>query len=177
VTGPLVVPAVAKTGAREDHPMRSFLIRGATVRKLIIAVVLVAPVVTGSAAAQVPPGSVSEYHFVPDAAPAGGSISVDGTCRFGDHPATGVLVRLARTVSPGSGKEPFDTSKVIAVNTDGTFGGQLPIPAEAPPDQYHLVLACQDGDVLFGQQQFPFTVEPGTSPPANPITAKPVLTG
>lgn len=161
-------------------------------RLLILALAILALLGLGSAAVVGAQDGGPTFVYSPTSGAPGTRIQLSGTCPFGaGGRGDAAFVRLARVVS--AGETPFDTSVTMPVREDGTFSGELVVPADAPPDEYELRMNCIAGDQTFGDQERPFQVLPGTgssttttvsspttlpvAPPASPVDRDPTYTG
>lgn len=106
-------------------------------------------------------GGYSDAQISTDQGEPGTVIEVSGTCQFKpDIPATDVNIVLSQRQEPW-----YSTSKLLPVEPDSTFSGELVVPVDAPVDDYRLSVTCFADDQAFGTHDFDFEVLEG---PPNP---------
>jgi hypothetical protein len=135
---------------------------------------LVAVLAACALVAAAPPDDTFELAGDPVAVTQGDVIQLDGTCWAETiGPADQARVRLSRVVPPGSGVTPFDTSVELEVAADGSFGGGLTVPPDAPAGDHRLSGVCVFADQVRGLPTSDVTVtgEPTTTTTTTTTTA------
>ncbi len=128
--------------AAEQHrharrgPMRR---RHLVVASVTAAVAAACTFFTSAAAQQEKPGTSSEFNFSPPSGPPG-TDQVSGKCEWQGAPAERAFVALTRRADDGG--QPLGAYRSYPVRPDTTFVGDLPVPQEFPPGEYHLSLTC-----------------------------------
>lgn len=124
-----------------------------------------------------PPDDTFELAGDPVDVTQGDVIQIDGTCWAETiGPADQARVRLSRVVPPGSGVAPFDTSVELEVgDADGSFGGGLTVPPDAPAGDYRLSGVCVFADQVRGLPTSDVTVtgEPTATTTTTSTTTQP----
>ncbi len=140
------------------------MIRGRTIkyRCLLLPLALGALHVWSAIPSDAGTPSVPEVHVVTpvEGAGPGRVVEVAGEgCHFGGSPAEVASVKLflSAILNPGvtSG---FIIYTDLTVNADGTFEGEVPVPADAPPGLYPLSVACIYGDFFVGSPDVEYQV-------------------
>jgi hypothetical protein len=122
----------------------------------------------GAALAQGDPYNGRTFSRSPDQGPPGIVIKVSGTgCIYQGQPYEHAHVYFYRVAQSES--EAFGKRQDYAIYADGTWGGDLGVPLEAPFGDYILHASCIASDMVFDAGELPFKVNDPNSPSPSPL--------